>query len=119
MTLFYVAVHDFRASEGQLIGKGTEFNVKDTSTDPVEISIDNLPFHVRRDTFLSSARPKILAECSAPGCHSILTFGGEIHEARKLKFLHNLCGGLVENIPLHIWQEYRDKKFDPDKAVQT
>ena len=102
MTLFYVAVHDFRASEGQLIGKGTEFNVKDTSTDPVEISIDNLPFHVRRDTFLSSARPKtkaewkvegdgpstkILAECSAPGCHSILTFGGEIHEARKLKFL--------------------------------
>jgi len=64
----------------------------------------------------SKASAKIVVNCSEPACKSSLSFGGSIEDALRLRFQHNLCGGFVEQIPRQIWQEYRDRKFDPEKA---
>jgi hypothetical protein len=64
----------------------------------------------------SKSTTKIVANCTQPACRSSLLFSGSIEAARRLQFQHNLCNSLIEKIPLQIWQEYRDKKFDPGKS---
>lgn len=50
-------------------------------------------------------RLEIVASCSL---HHRLTFSGRIDDARNLVFPH--CG-VTEQIPLNVWQQYRDEKM--------